>query len=319
MQTKGNAHPGDHVHYAIDGGKARIILAALVTPSEVMENTPMLDLLWHSRFRWHLWPHHVTGDTRYGTWHNIAAVEQEGIHAYVPLKDYETRSPYFPKSAFIYEAERDVHVCPQGQSLRRVSSLRAIRVVRYIGWPKTCNACPVKAQCTPGKSGRKIERSFAEEYIERVRGYHQTEDYQKAMRKRQVWIEPLFGEAKQWHGLRRFRLRRLAKVNSEMLLVASGQNIKRLLNRERYGHYPHPDGMAGAGYGGFSIGQRCRYRQTKRSKIRTGSPPTVCCLGLFNDLAHRATLAGKSLAADQTASAHTRLQEPVRGLDPLHG
>src|SRR5262249_1259761 len=143
MQTKGNAHPGYHVHYAIDGGKARIILAALVTPSEVMENTPMLDLLWHSRFRWHLWPHHVTGDTKYGTWQNIAAVEQEGIHAYVPLKDYETRSPYFPKSAFIYDAERDVYICPQGQSLRRVGSVHTIRVIRYIGWPKVCNACPV--------------------------------------------------------------------------------------------------------------------------------------------------------------------------------
>jgi transposase len=34
---------------------------------------------------------------------------------------------------------------------------------------------------------------------------------------------------KDWHGLRRFRLRRLEKVNAEALLIASGQNIKRLL------------------------------------------------------------------------------------------
>jgi hypothetical protein len=33
------------------------------------------------------------------------------------------------------------------------------------------------------------------------------------MRKRKVWIEPLFGEAKQWHGMRQFRLRGLQKVN----------------------------------------------------------------------------------------------------------
>ncbi len=42
-------------------------------------------------------------------------------------------------------------------------------------------------------------------------------------------MEPLFGEAKDWHGLRRFRLRRLEKVNMEALLVASGQNVKRLM------------------------------------------------------------------------------------------
>jgi hypothetical protein len=44
-----------------------------------------------------------------------------------------------------------------------------------------------------------------------------------------VWVEPLFGEAKEWHGMRRFRLRRLEKVNTEALLIASGQNVKRLL------------------------------------------------------------------------------------------
>jgi hypothetical protein len=39
----------------------------------------------------------------------------------------------------------------------------------------------------------------------------------------------MFGEAKDWHGMRRFRLRRLEKVNIEALLIASGQNIKRLV------------------------------------------------------------------------------------------
>jgi hypothetical protein len=44
-----------------------------------------------------------------------------------------------------------------------------------------------------------------------------------------VWIEPLFGEAMEWHGLRRFRLRGLEKVNAEALMIASGQNVKRLV------------------------------------------------------------------------------------------
>ncbi len=52
--TIGGARLGYHTQYVVDGGKARIILAALVTPSEVMENQPMLDLLWQSRFRWRL-------------------------------------------------------------------------------------------------------------------------------------------------------------------------------------------------------------------------------------------------------------------------
>jgi hypothetical protein len=59
-----------------------------------------------------------------------------------------------------------------------------------------------------------------------VRGYLGTHPYEKALRKRKVWIEPLFGEAKDWHGLRRFRLRRLEKVNIEALLVAAGQRTR---------------------------------------------------------------------------------------------
>jgi Transposase DDE domain len=73
-----------------------------------------------------------------------------------------------------------------------------------------------------------VKRSF-EEYRERLRSYGDTESYRKAIGKRQVWVEPLFAEAKEWHGLSRFRLRGLEKVNLEALMIASGQNAKRLV------------------------------------------------------------------------------------------
>ena len=78
-----------------------------------------------------------------------------------------------------------------------------------------------------------------------MRGYHDDRAYAKAMRKRQVWVEPLFAEAKDWHGLRRFRLRGLEKVNGEALLIAAGQNLKRLLSRRGWGRRPFPNGAAG--------------------------------------------------------------------------
>jgi hypothetical protein len=48
MWTAGKARLEYHDHYVIDGGKRRIILA-LVTPADVMEYQPMLDLLWRVR------------------------------------------------------------------------------------------------------------------------------------------------------------------------------------------------------------------------------------------------------------------------------
>ena len=104
----------------------------------------------------------------------------------------------------------------------------------------TCNACPLKAQCTPSDQGRQVHRSFHASYFERVRGYHQTKAYQKAMRKRKVWVEPLFAEAKDWHDMRRFRLRLLWCVNCEALRIAAGQNLKRLLKKRGWGRRPFP-------------------------------------------------------------------------------
>jgi hypothetical protein len=53
--------------------------------------------------------------------------------------------------------------------------------------------------------------------------------YSKAIRKRQVWVEPLFAESKEWHGLRRFRWRGLAYVNIESLLIAASLHLRRFL------------------------------------------------------------------------------------------
>jgi Transposase DDE domain len=236
---------GYHDHYVVDGGKARIILAALVTPAEVRENLPMLDLLWRVCFRWKLRPRQVTGDTTYGTTENIVAVEDAGIRAYVPLPDFDHRTAFFGREAFTYDANIDVYHCPGGQALRFRKHKYTERTRVYQAPAAACHACSLKPQCTDSAKGRQVRRSFDEAYLERVRGYHATAEFAKAMRKRQVWVEPLFAEAKAWHGLRRFRLRGLEKVNGEALLIAAGQNLKRLLRRWGWGRRPFPTGAAG--------------------------------------------------------------------------
>jgi transposase len=242
----GGLHYGYHDHYAVDGGTARVILGVLVTPADVMENQPFLDLLWRACCRWRLRPRQVTGDTTYATVENIVAVEDQGIRAYVPLPDWD-RTPFYGPSRFRYDAERDEYRCPQGQRLRRVTARYGAQATVYQADAATCNRCPVKAACTESEHGRTIQRSFYAEYLARVRAYHETEAYRKAIRKRSVWVEPLFGEAKDRHGLRRFRLRGLWKVNAEALLTAAGQNLKRLLRKRGWGRRPFPGGAPGVG------------------------------------------------------------------------
>src|SRR6266536_1235638 len=231
MQTKGGSRLGYQTQYIVDGGKARIILAALVTPSEVMENQPVLDLLWRTRFRWKLHPRQFTGDTAYGTAENITALEQQHILPYVPLPDFEQRTAFFGQRAFRYDATSDVYICPAGQELQVLPSGGTDQFTQYRAKPSVCNACPLKAKCTNSTHGRKLSRPLAEEAFERVRALHQTTAYKKAMGKRKVWVDPLFAEAKDWHGMRRFRLRERWRVNIEALMKAAGQNLKRLLKK----------------------------------------------------------------------------------------
>jgi hypothetical protein len=41
--------------------------------------------------------------------------------------------------------------------------------------------------------GRMLHRSFDASFVEQVRAHQDTEPYQKALRKRKVWVEPMFG------------------------------------------------------------------------------------------------------------------------------
>jgi transposase len=245
LRQRDGVRLGYQAHYVVDGGKARIILAAVVTPAEVPEDRPALDLFWHARFRWRLWPRQATGDKAYGTLDLIRGLEDQGLRAYIPLPDFDSRTPHFGKLAFTYDPARDLYTCPGGTTLPFVRPHRPYRLLLYQADAATCNGCALKERCTESRHGRMISRSYDEEYFDRVRAYQATEPYQKAIRKRSVWVEPLFGEAKEWHGLRRFRLRRLWRVNTEALLTATGQNLKRLLSRAGWGRRPFPDGALG--------------------------------------------------------------------------
>ena len=174
------------------------------------------------------------------------------MRAYIPLPDYDSRTPLFGKRDFAYDLAHDSYTCPGGTTLafERLMKGERWRVDRADATPG--NLCPLKERCTERSRGRTVVRSYDEAYIERVHGYHETELYKKALRKRSVWVEPLFAEAKDWHGLRHFRLRRLWRVNTEALLIAAGQNLKRLLSWQGWGRRPWPGGALGLALGATS-------------------------------------------------------------------
>ena len=228
---------GYNLHYVIDGGKARIILGALVTPACIQDNTPMLDIERWVRFRWEIDPVIAVADKKYGTLSNVVGLEQDRMQAYLGLPDHSQRHNLFTYQDFVYDAQTDRYLCPDSKWLRRSSYDRYTQSYMYRTSAKICQVCPLKARCTTSSYARIVKRSIHQDYLDRVRAYHATPAYHKAQRKRSVWIEPIFGEAKQWHNLQKFRLRGLLKVNMQALFTAAGQNIKRLL-KDRTGTNP---------------------------------------------------------------------------------
>ena len=182
----------------------------------------------------------------YGTIDNIVALETQGIRAFTPpsATGISRRTKLFPRTAFRYDPEQDCYICPQGEVLHYTYTHNDLRF--YRAKSHVCERCPLRAQCTTSKRGRTVTHSIHKPLLDKVTAYQETEAYKKAMRKRQVWVEPKFGEAKLWHQGRRFRLRGIVKVNIEALIRAAGQNIKQLLKGKFHQNNPKPPANSAA-------------------------------------------------------------------------
>jgi hypothetical protein len=218
----------------------------LVTPGDAQDNQVFLDLLDGAQFRFHLHVRQAVADSKYATGENLRGLVERGIVGYIPVVDYQQSSPFFPQRTFIYDRETDSYRCPQGERLTLRGNSYTTRTRKYQAPAAVCAACPVRAHCTGSVNGRVISRPFDEDYRELARQRETTAAFKRASRKRQVWVEALFGEAKDWHQLRRFRLRGLDNVNMHGLLVAAGQNLKRLLAAIRRRHRPVGEQRAAA-------------------------------------------------------------------------
>jgi hypothetical protein len=77
----------------VDGGKACIILGALVTPADVQDNQALLDRLDRTRFRSHLHVQRVIGASKDATAENLRGLAERGSPAYMPVVAYEPSRP----------------------------------------------------------------------------------------------------------------------------------------------------------------------------------------------------------------------------------
>jgi transposase len=216
-------HVTDSSHQVIvsarmDYGDSAEIAASLPAVSQAVER---LEEMGES-------PEVVVADKGYGKpeFHN--AVEALGVRpaTFYP-REHEPQGR-FAHGDFVFDAGRDVYICPLGKELK--PQARKDNRMVYKSKVSDCKGCPLRDMCLGAKADRKeVSRTDGIEARERNRAYVSTAEGKKHLRRRSTTVEPPFGHMKRYGGLERLNCRGLAKARAKLLFAAAAWNIQKLV------------------------------------------------------------------------------------------
>jgi len=185
-------------------------------------------------------PTAVVTDGGYVSKDTIVAMKERAIEYIAPCVDeagkgqssYDNRgvSAEYHSSRFIYDAQTNSYLCPQGKILSyEGKEQRHLQVsYRYRAKRLDCEGCLMKSQCCPGNRvvGRSVHRSEELAQVAEFRHKMQSEEARAIYKTRaqvaetpNLWIKEKFK-------LRQFSVRGLAKVGMEALWACLTYNIR---------------------------------------------------------------------------------------------
>src|SRR3990172_9535733 len=137
-----------------------------------------------------------------------------------------------PPSAFVYQAERNRYVCPEGKFLRyegRHTKQRGLTQYRYQAQKQDCEPGLQKPQCCPGnrKYGRSVMRLEESAVVIAFRRKMLGPEAQIQYRRRGRVVEFCHAWIKCKLGLRQFHVRGLAKAGTELLWTCLTYNLQK--------------------------------------------------------------------------------------------
>jgi transposase len=220
---------GHAVSYLMDN-KSRIILGAdRNRPSRRADCETAVELTRRVRWVYKLEPKTLGADKGYASGDFVHELLRDNVRPHIPIVD--TRRQHeegiYPLERFQYDPEQDRFICPEGKTLRYWGIHRSNSQRVYRASVRDCGRCPVKKACTRA-SYRSLSHHIYESSLQTARELTKTPSYRlsQIMRKR---VEELFGEAKEFMGLRHMKFRGAIFVREQVLLTAMTQNIKRMV------------------------------------------------------------------------------------------
>ena len=164
----------------------------------------------------------VIADKGYYDGQEVKACLEENITPYIPKANTSAnrKRGLFTKEDFRYDSDQDCYWCPADQSLTfRFQTTEQEREIRYYANPAACRRCPIKAQCTRNKGGRRITRWVDEHLLEAMQARVRAEPEKVGLRKQLA--EHPFGTIKCAMNQGYFLLRGLEKVRAETPALAA--------------------------------------------------------------------------------------------------
>ena len=185
-------------------------------------------------------PETLTADAGYGSEENYTDLEEKNITAFVKYnyfhkeqRDKKHReNPFHPDNLF-YNPETDTYYCPMGQAMNKINTYESQtkngftqEIHRYQA--QSCHGCPLRGSCHKAKGNRIIERNHNLIRLKDKAKNLLLSEEGVAHRKRRCWdVEAVFGNIKQNMGFKRFMLRGMEKVTTEIGLIAMAHNLKK--------------------------------------------------------------------------------------------
>lgn len=215
-------------HRTVDH-KYNIITDCHVTAGNVNDSVVYIERLHHqlNKFGFESTLEAVALDSGYMTPYVCYKTSELGIMAVIPERSAPVHG-VLPKERFVYDAEKNVFICPNNQELTYYTTTRAGHR-DYRSDPKICAECPLLSSCTTSKTNtRGVQRHIWEDHREQVLQNLRTDTGKAVYSLRSQTIERSFADAKVLHGLRYSRFRGRDKVQEQVLMTAAAQNIKKI-------------------------------------------------------------------------------------------
>ena len=227
------SRPRYKTHRVVDDA-CEIITAVETTTGAVDEGQRLLDLIQAHEDVTQLEVEIVIADSRYGTTRNLIGCQIQGIrpHLAVLAETQATagrRDKIYPERMFVYQSQNNTYLCPAGEIMRPRRCHPKRLTWEYVTTKGTCLRCHLRALCTRSKSGRTIHRHRDQPLLERAKREAASRAAVVDLKRRQHLMERSFAEATNCHGFKRARWRGLWKQTIQDLLIATAQNLRKLV------------------------------------------------------------------------------------------